>query len=104
MEIHFDLRWVCDNNPSQEITAELFRLLQTIHDLGSLRAAAAECALSYRHAWGLLQKWERLAGHPLVLLERGRGADLAPLGQKLIEAHKRIRASMEPKFASMASD
>ncbi|MCI0654600.1 MAG: helix-turn-helix transcriptional regulator [Methylococcaceae bacterium] len=104
MELRFDLRWFCGNEEPEEITAELFRLLQAIHDNGSLRAAATECALSYRHAWGLLQKWDQLTGHPLALLERGRGASLSPLGEKLIEAHKRILAGMEPKLASIAAE
>ncbi|MGH8558498.1 MAG: substrate-binding domain-containing protein [Methylococcales bacterium] len=104
MDIRFDLRWYCGHDRSEEITAELFQLLDAIHENGSLRAAAAQCALSYRHAWGLLQKWERLAGHPLVLLKRGRGAVLTLLGEKLIQAHKRILAGMEPKFSSMASE
>ncbi|MCI0667827.1 MAG: LysR family transcriptional regulator [Methylococcaceae bacterium] len=104
MDIHFDLRWYYGNDRSEEMTAELFRLLHAIQENGSLRAAAAECAVSYRHAWGLLQKWQELTGHPLVLLERGKGAILTLLGEKLIREQKRIVAALEPNFSSLASE
>ncbi|MGH8547876.1 MAG: substrate-binding domain-containing protein [Methylococcales bacterium] len=104
MEFNFDLRWYCGNDRSEEMTAGLFQLLHAIHECGSLRAAASECAVSYRHAWGLLQKWEQRIGHPLVLLERGKGAILTLLGEKLVAEHKRILAGLEPKFSSLASE
>lgn len=104
MDISFDLRWYYGNDRSEEMTAGLFDLLHAIHESGSLRAAATECAVSYRHAWGLLQKWEQLIGHPLVLLERGKGAILTLLGEKLVGEHKRILARLEPNFSSLASE
>lgn len=104
MEISFALRWCYGNNRSEEITAELFQLLRAIADNGSLRAAAEQCGISYRHAWGLLQKWEQLTGSPLVSLTRGKGAELTPLGQKLIWEQQRIAARLEPEFASLSSE
>lgn len=104
MDIHFDLRWYFGNDRSEEMTSELFRLLAAIHENGSLRSAATECAVSYRHAWGLLQKWERRIGHPLVFLERGKGAILTLLGEKLVGEHERIRTRLEPDFSNLASE
>ncbi|MGR9108034.1 MAG: substrate-binding domain-containing protein [Gammaproteobacteria bacterium] len=104
MDIHFDLRWYFGNESPEEITVELFRLLNAIQVGGSLRAAARECGLSYRHAWGLLQKWERLSGHPFAILERGKGAVLTPLGEKLIQEHTRILADLQPQLSSLSTE
>ncbi len=102
MDIRFDLRWRHGNHASEEITSELFGLLRAVHDNGSLRAAAAECEVSYRHAWGLLQKWEQLTGHPLVHLKRGKGAILTLLGEKLIREHQRILSRLAPEFSKLS--
>jgi len=104
MEINFDLRWYYGSDRSEEVTDELFRLLNSIKNHGSLRYAAKDCNISYRHAWGLLKKWEQRIGYPLAQLERGKGAQLTRVGLKLIWEHKRISARLEPEFASLASE
>lgn len=103
MDIRFDLRWRCGADAG-ELEPELFRLLDAIQESGSLRAAAEECAISYRHAWGLLQKWDAMFGQPLARLERGKGAALTRLGLKLLWGEKRVRARLEPHFQSLASE
>ena len=102
MDIRFDLRWCCGSD--EEVSPELFRLLQAIDRSGSLRAAASDCRVSYRHAWGVLQKWEQKLAHPLVNLERGRGAGLTELGKLFLWEQKRIHARLEPELASLASE
>jgi hypothetical protein len=62
--------WLVDEH--FEMPVDLFVLLQAIVDNGSLRAAAEESKLSYRHAWGMLQLWQQRFSHPLVELKRGR--------------------------------
>lgn len=104
LEINFDLRWYCDKQHELPISPELFQLLYVIHESGSLRAGAEHCRISYRHAWGLMQKWQKNTGHPLVNMERGKGAKLSPLGLKLLWAHKHVSARLEPDLASMASE
>jgi putative molybdopterin biosynthesis protein len=104
MDIHFDLRWYLGQAQSEEVEPQLFRLLQAIEQGGSIRIAAEHCAVSYRYAWGLMQKWQRLLGGPLVILERGRGAKLTPLGEKLLWAKRRITARLTPQFESLASE
>jgi molybdate transport system regulatory protein len=49
----------------------LARLLETLEEQGTLRAAADACAVSYRHAWGLLRAAERQFGQPLVRRQPG---------------------------------
>ena len=48
------------------------RLLELIEEHGSLRGAAKEFQMSYRHAWGYLRELEQAAGFPFVV--RGPGA------------------------------
>jgi len=89
MHISFGLSWFYGDKDQQAIEEALLRLLQAIKDKGSLKRAAEETRLSYRHAWGLLKKWETEFDSPLVTLQRGRnhGASLTALGEKLLDAH-----------------
>ena len=65
------------------IDVRVLALLTAIAKHGSLRRAAVEVQLSYRHAWELLGRLESSVGHQLVQLERGRGATLTALGEQL---------------------
>src|SRR5215831_7053745 len=65
------------------VPAELLALLASILRHGSLVAAIREADVSYRHAWGLLRRWEAIAGQKLVVQTRGQGTDLTPLGRRL---------------------
>jgi molybdate transport repressor ModE-like protein len=104
MDIHFDLRWWFGTGQGEPIEPELFNLLHAIAEEGSLRAAARRHEISYRHAWGLMQKWEQRLGQSLVFMERGRGASLTPLGQKLLWGERRAQARLGPSLESLASE
>lgn len=104
MNIRLGLRWEHGYEDSDEVKPEVFRLLHAIQEGGSLRVAAAACEISYRNAWGLLQKWERAFGAPLARLERGRGACLTALGQKLLWGETRAQARLGPDLESLASE
>ena len=58
MHISFGLRWFCGETEKQSIEEGLLRLLEAIRNKGSLKRASEEIRMSYRHAWGLLKKWE----------------------------------------------
>jgi molybdate transport repressor ModE-like protein len=98
MHISFGLSWFYGEKEQQVIEEALFRLLQAIRDKGSLKRGAEESRLSYRHAWGLLKKWETEFNSPLVTLQRGRnhGASLTALGEKLLQT----RQTLSDKFLS----
>jgi molybdate transport repressor ModE-like protein len=81
------LTWRSATDPAETLDPRLVPLLEAIAAKGSLAAAVAMCTLSYRAAWGLLRDYERKLGAALVVLERGRGARLAPAGEKLVRAH-----------------
>ena len=106
MTIKLALRWVCNTDQPHDVPVDLFILLQAIADNGSLRAAASECAMSYRHAWGMLQSWQQYFAHPLADLKRGRGkgTSLTAFGEKLLWEYQRIAARLEPELESLASE
>ena len=96
------LAWELGANPSVPLDRRLIPVLRAVAHAGSLTAAVAECGLSYRAAWGLLRNYQRELGSPLVLLERGRGASLAPLGEKLLAADAAARRRLNPLHQRLA--
>ena len=60
--------------------------------------------MSYRHVWGLMGKWERMFGKPLVKLNRGRGAELTDFGQKLLWAEQLVQARLAPELESVGHE
>ena len=83
MTIRLTARWQAGTT---DLDARLVPLLRMVAKEGSLNRAVSSLRMSYRHAWGLLGKMEGALGQPLVLKERGRGARLSHLGEKLLEA------------------
>ena len=67
------------------VPPELVGLLRSIHQHGSLIHAIREAGISYRHAWGLLGRWEAITGHKLALLTLGQGTGLTPFGKRFAE-------------------
>src|SRR5262245_2511425 len=82
----------------------LLGLLEALGQTGKLTVAAQQAGMSYRHAWNLIEKWAGILGAPLVAMERGRGTQLTPLGQKLLWAGKRVQARLTPELDSLASE
>ena len=93
MHISFDVRWQVGQVNPEEIDPDLFRLLEAVRAGGSLSSAAQSVAVSYRHAWGLLRRWETRFHLPLVQLRRGRGngAHLSEFGDRLLRARAQVR-------------
>jgi putative molybdopterin biosynthesis protein len=96
--IALDARWLAGEGLSPRNGEELLRLLRALARAASLREAAHGAGLSYRHAWGLLGAGARALGAPLAELQRGRGARLTPLGEKLLEADAHVRESLDAQF------
>lgn len=74
-------------------------LLKMIDELGSIQKAAAEMGLSYRHAWGMIQKMERRSGFKLVKTavggKEGGGASLTSRGQELVRSFLALREDFD---------
>jgi len=96
--------WTFTSETGETVDPKLFGLLAAIHEAGKLTVAARTAQLSYRHAWDLLGRWGRFFGTPLVAMERGKGARLTALGEKLLWAEQRSDASLLPQLENIASE
>jgi len=83
---------------------EVLALLAAIDATGNITGACRACGLSYRHAWGVLRRFEALFGVPLLITHRRQGTELSPFGQRLLWANRRIEARLMPMLDSLASE
>ena len=97
-------QWTISGPEGAALAQRLVELLVGVHDHGSLLAACNAANVSYRHAWQLLREGEALMGAPLLVMSRGKGSILTPLGDKLVWADRRIRARLSPVLDSLASE
>lgn len=76
-----------------------FRLLQAIDQKGSLTAATRLLGISYRKAWGDLQKAERCLGTTLIEKSRGGAAGgqtrLTEAGSRWLKNYSRFRKEID---------
>ncbi len=103
-KIQIQPAWQFVDESGQVLDPKLFVLLSGVHSDGKLTAAAQAAGISYRHAWNLLNKWAAFFSCPLVALQKGRGASLTPLGEKLLWAHQRVGARFEPQLEGLTSE
>ena len=96
--------WSFLDSDGKQLNPQLFSLLQAIHETGKLTAATEQIGISYRHGWNLLNTWAAFFGLPLVEMQKGRGANLSTLGEKLLWAEQRVVARLEPQLDSLASE
>lgn len=96
------LRWQWDFGAvlGESDPRRLLILLTALLETPALRAAAANAGMSYRAAWGLLRRCEDRLGLPLVVMERGRGTRLTPLGESLVEIDSAARLSLNEVHAA----
>ncbi|MBI5138166.1 MAG: helix-turn-helix transcriptional regulator [Nitrospirae bacterium] len=99
-----EVRWRLGRGALEAVDDTLFALLAAVVKGGSLRVAAQGVGVSYRHAWGLLARWEAALGSPLVRLERGRGARLTRLGAALLTARDGAAEAVAPTLRRLAAD
>jgi molybdate transport system regulatory protein len=75
------------------------KLLERTAELGSLRKAAGELGISYRQAWYSLNKVNKAAGKPLLILRRGGKnggtAIITPFGQEVLTVYRELQAEFE---------
>jgi putative molybdopterin biosynthesis protein len=96
--------WVLSSDAGDHFEPQLFRLLRAIHETGKLTRAVEVVGISYRHGWDLLARWSTMFGSNLVAMERGRGAQLTPLGEKLLWVEQRTEAGLFPQLENIASE
>jgi molybdate transport repressor ModE-like protein len=98
------ISWTLATHPAAAVDERLIPLLDAIAHRRSLSAAVVDCGISYRAAWGLLRDYQHRLGTVLVDLERGRGAQLAPAGERLVEAHRTAERRLGRTFTALAID
>lgn len=78
---------------------ENFQLLRSIHESGSIKAAAADTGISYRKAWGDIEGMEKSIGFKLLKRQRGGASGglttLTTDGIKLVESHAELRHDID---------
>jgi molybdate transport repressor ModE-like protein len=102
MKLKLAVQWKFLGHGTENIEPELFILLRAIRENGSLRAAAEVTDISYRHAWGLIRHWSDRISKPMVTLEKGRGAKLTAIGEKLLWAEQLINSQLSPELNKLS--
>jgi molybdate transport repressor ModE-like protein len=104
MKLTPDIVWRAGGASGAPLDQRLLPLLREIRERATLRAATAALGMSYRSAWNLLGAQARRLGAPLVLMERGRGARLAPLAERLLVADGAARATLQAAQLSVVAE
>jgi molybdate transport repressor ModE-like protein len=86
------------------VPPELIRLLGSIRRHGSLIQATKDVGISYRHAWGLLGRWEAITGHKLAVLTRGQGTGLTPFGARFAGIGEWLEPRVSRKFDGLGGE
>jgi molybdate transport system regulatory protein len=93
------LRLRVDFAPGCSVGPGKIALLEAIQRSGSLSDGARQLGMSYRRAWLLLDELNRSFSEPLVVTsvggQHGGGAQLTPLGLRLIEAFRNLEQETE---------
>ncbi len=93
-----------DGDGEEVAITDLLSVLAAIDATGNIAQACKACGMSYRHAWGILRRFEALFDTPLILTRRRQGTSLSPFAEKLVWANRRIGARLMPTLESMASE
>ena len=74
-------------------------LLKMIDEFGSIQKAAGKKGMSYRHAWGIVQKIEKRAGFKFVETQvggkDGGGARLTPTAKEFLSQYASFRKGLD---------
>jgi molybdate transport repressor ModE-like protein len=103
-KIQITAAWKFHDGCGETVDPRIFVLLNEIHESNKLTKAADKLGMSYRHIWNMLKKWTAFFGADLVELQKGKGAKLTPLGEKLLWAEQLVNARFEPQLISLASE
>ena len=107
-KIHLSYQWLPDGGgratPLSPLHHPLMDLLQAVRDSGSISMAAKSLALSYRHVWGELKRWEQLLSQTLIVWEKGQPARLTEFADKLLWAERQAQARLAPQISALQAE
>jgi molybdate transport system regulatory protein len=79
-------------------------LLKLVNELGSIQKAADKYGMSYRHAWGMIQKMEKRGGLKLVETQvggkEGGGAQLTSQARKFLSEYDVFRKGLDQSISN----
>jgi putative molybdopterin biosynthesis protein len=104
LAVHLRYAYETQDQHGAGLDNPLFQLLGAVVEGGSIRHAAANLGLSYRHVWGALRKWERVLGEPLVTWSQGQRARPTRFAEKLLWSERRARTRMQPHIEALRAD
>jgi putative molybdopterin biosynthesis protein len=103
-KIKVEPNWTFTDSSGQQLSPQLFALLHALKKSEKLTDAAKQIGISYRHGWNLIKQWTDFFGTPLVEMQKGRGAKLTILGEKLLWAEERVQARLGPQMENLATE
>lgn len=99
------LHYTLGREPSAPLVSHpLLSLLRAVDECGSISSAARSMALSYRHVWGELKRWEVELGQALIVWEKGQSARLTEFAAKLMWAERQAQARLSPQIEALRAD
>lgn len=86
--------WLVSEQQQGYLGIGRIKLLEYIHQYGSINQAAKQMGMSYKKAWKLIEDLNQLHSQPLVLSEKGGkaggGTHLTELGLRYVTAFREI--------------
>lgn len=101
IKVNLQYEWTPAPGQARALDAMLFRVLHEVADCGSLAEAARRLGVSYRHVWGLVGKWDKVFGRPVVDLRQGHGAQLTEFGRKLLWSEELVQARISHELENV---
>lgn len=90
--------WI-ENEKGQVMGTGRKKLLEAIRNTGSIKSAAKEMKMSYRHAWEMANTMNKIYAKPLVEKiaggANGGGTRLTVEGEKLITTYEKLFGEFE---------
>ena len=100
---HFVIRskiWIADQEENIVFGLGRYRILESIHRLGSLQAASQELKMSYRAVWCRMKATEERLQRDL-LIRSNSGSTLTPFALRLLKQFRRLQAVVETESDAM---
>jgi molybdate transport system regulatory protein len=90
--------WIEDEGGAVVFGLGRLKILEAVHRLGSLQAAAKELKMSYRAVWGRVKATEERLGVPLLVRSKGGasggGSQLVPFALELVEQFRKLHKNV----------
>src|SRR6185436_11914813 len=101
IKVKLQYEWTPAPGRGHALDATLFRVLHEVDACGSLAEVARRLGASYRHVWGLVGKWDKVFGRPVVEMRQGQGARLTDFGRKLLWSEQLVQARISHELENV---